>query len=99
MQSVLIIKLSTQVVTAEGYEELTQDIVLLKSQIFSEAEMFNFTMKRIQEPPKSRETEDVPIVPWIFQTPEHTRPPRPTTPPSVKIPTTSHSFLTLVNNF
>ena len=45
----LIIKLSTQLVTAEGYEELTQDIVVLKSQVYSQAEIFNFTMKRIQE--------------------------------------------------
>ena len=82
-------------VTAEGYEEFAQDILVLKPQIYSQAEMFNFTMKRIHEAPES--PRKVTATPWVF---EFVRPPRPTTSPSVKIPTTtSLSFLSLVNIF
>ena len=75
-------------VTAEGYEEFAQDIVVLKPQIYSQAEMFNFTMKRIHETPERPR--------WVF---EMVRPPKPTTSPSVKTPTTELSFLSLVNMF
>ena len=84
-------------VTAEGYEEFSQDIVVLTSQIYSPAEMFNFTLKRIQETQESpRKVTDTP---WAFETQGLVRPPTPTSSPSVKIPTTSLNFLTLVNIF
>ena len=89
----LIIELSGQVVTAEGFEEFTQDIVVLKSQIYSEAQIFNFTMKRIHE---SRKVTDIP---WVFQTSGLVEPLKPTTSPSVQAPTTSLHFLTLVDIF
>ena len=89
----------------------------MKSQVYSQAEVFNFTMKRIQEVKEVEEIEGVEEVveeeeveeevkevekeeevkkPWIFRTSGLGRP---TKSPFVKIPTTSLSFLTLVNIF
>jgi len=86
------------VVTAVGYQEFTQDIVVLKPQIYSQAAMFNFTIKRKHETPES--PRKVTATPWVFETTGLVRPTKPTTSPSVKIPTTSSiSFLSLVNIF